>query len=92
MPAGTYAHQIFDRLLIDLSYNFSRLEGNTCSLLDTKKLILEGISPKEKLDEEKTMILNHKEVIRYLVDTAPRLEIDKEVYLHTALSSLRTDC
>ena len=26
-PAGTYAHQIFSRLLIDLSYNSSRLEG-----------------------------------------------------------------
>ena len=31
-PAGTYAHQIFNRLLIDLSYNSSRLEGNTYSL------------------------------------------------------------
>lgn len=34
-PAGTYAHQIYTRLLIDLSYNSSRLEGNTYSLLDT---------------------------------------------------------
>ena len=39
-PAGTYAHQIFNRLLIDLSYNSSRLEGNTYSLLDTQKLLL----------------------------------------------------
>ncbi|HEV3269266.1 MAG TPA: Fic family protein [Candidatus Rhabdochlamydia sp.] len=88
VPAGTYAHQIFNRLLIDLSYNSSRLEGNTYSLLDTKKLILEGISPEGKLDEEKTMILNHKEAIRYLVDTAPRLEIDKATIctLHFLLS------
>lgn len=34
-PAGTYAHQIFNRLLIDLSYNSSRLEGNTYSRLDS---------------------------------------------------------
>ena len=88
VPAGTYAHQIFNRLLIDLSYNSSRLEGNTYSLLDTKKLILEGISPEGKLNEEKTMILNHKEAIRYLVDIAPRLEIDKETIctLHFLLS------
>jgi len=28
-----------DRLLIDLSWNSSRLEGNTYSLLDTRRLI-----------------------------------------------------
>ena len=38
-PAGTYAKQILNRLLIDLSWNTSRLEGNTYSLLDTKRLI-----------------------------------------------------
>ncbi len=38
-PAGTYATQILNRLLIDLAWNSSRLEGNTYSLLDTKRLI-----------------------------------------------------
>ena len=38
-PAGTYARQILNRLLIDLSWNSSRLEGNTYSLLDTKRLL-----------------------------------------------------
>jgi hypothetical protein len=38
-PAGAYAKQILDRLLIDLSSNSSRLEGNTYSLLDTRRLI-----------------------------------------------------
>ena len=37
-PAGTYAKQIFRRLLIDLSWNSSRLEGNTYSLLETERL------------------------------------------------------
>lgn len=77
-PAGTYAHQIFNRLLIDLSYNSSRLEGNTYSLLDTQKLILEGATPEGKLDEEKVMILNHKEAIRYLVDNAGKLEVNNQ--------------
>jgi len=76
-PAGTYAHQIFNRLLIDLSYNSSRLEGNTYSLLDTERLLLHGDSAEGKLDEEKVMILNHKEAIRYLVDNAPRLEVNR---------------
>ena len=32
-PAGTYARHLANRLLIDLSWNSSRLEGNTYSLL-----------------------------------------------------------
>lgn len=77
-PAGTYAHQIFNRLLIDLSYNSSRLEGNTYSLLDTKRLLLEGTSAADKLDEEKIMILNHKEAIRYLVDSASSIDVSAQ--------------
>lgn len=74
--AGTYAKKIYHRLLIDLSYNSSRLEGNTYSLLDTERLIFEGIDPPDKLDEEKIMILNHKEAIRHLVDAASKIQID----------------
>ncbi len=87
-PAGTYAHQIFNRLLIDLSYNSSRLEGNTYSLLDTQRLLLEGSSAEGKLEEEKVMILNHKEAIRYIVDNASRLTISEETIctLHYLLS------
>lgn len=87
-PAGTYAHQIFNRLLIDLSYNSSRLEGNTYSLLDTERLLLYGDSAEGKLDGEKIMILNHKETIRYIVDNASAIQIKKETIctLHYLLS------
>ncbi|OAI47954.1 hypothetical protein AYO45_05445 [Gammaproteobacteria bacterium SCGC AG-212-F23] len=74
LPAGTYARQIYNRLLIDLSYNSSRLEGNTYSLLDTERLILEGAEVPGKLDEEKIMILNHKEAIAYLVNNAQKIQ------------------
>lgn len=87
-PAGTYAHQIFNRLIIDLSYNSSRLEGNTYTLLDTEKLVLHGHTAEGKLDEEKAMILNHKEAIRYIVDNAARVEVSCNVIytLHYLLS------
>lgn len=74
MPAGTYARKIYNRLLIDLSYNSSRLEGNTYSMVDTEKLVLEGIAADGKLDIERVMILNHREAIRYLVDGIHSLE------------------
>lgn len=75
LPAGTYAQRIFNRLLIDLSYNSSRLEGNTYSLPDTEKLLLEGVAADNKLDAERIMLLNHKEAIRFLVEGINRLEI-----------------
>lgn len=74
--AGTYARYIYNRLLIDLSYNSSRLEGNTYSLLDTEKLIIEGVGADNKLDAEKVMILNHKDAIRYLIDNAAKITIN----------------
>jgi Fic family protein len=87
-PAGTYARHIYNRLLIDLSYNSSRLEGNTYSLLETKQLLIEGLDAPGKLNEEKTMILNHKEAIRYLVDQSNVSDIQETtIYtLHYLLS------
>ena len=70
LPAGTYARKILERLLIDLSFNSSRLEGNTYTLLDTERLIGAGEAAPEKSFEERTMILNHKEAIQYLVEQA----------------------
>lgn len=75
-PAGTYAHKVYNRLLIDLTYNSSRLEGNTYSLLETERLVLEGAPADGKMSMEKVMILNHKEAIRHLIDTAAKLKID----------------
>ncbi len=87
-PAGTYAYQIFNRLLIDLSYNSSRLEGNTYSLLDTERLLLHGDSPEGKLEEERVMILNHKEALRHLVENASKVKVtSNEIFtLHYLLA------
>jgi len=57
-PAGTYARKILNRLLIDLSFNSSRLEGNTYSLLDTERLIQDGAPAEGKDAQETQMILN----------------------------------
>ncbi|GHU26951.1 hypothetical protein FACS189488_15070 [Betaproteobacteria bacterium] len=44
-PAGTYARDILGRLLVDLSWASSRLEGNTYSRLDTQLPALSGDHP-----------------------------------------------
>ena len=69
-PAGTYARHIMQRLLIDLAWNSSRLEGNTYSLLETEKLILHNEQSIGKNAMETQMILNHKDAIEFLVESA----------------------
>lgn len=76
LAAGTYARQICQRLLIDLSYNSSRLEGNTYSRLDTEKLVEAGVSAEGKVHEETVMIMNHKEAILFLVENAQEIELN----------------
>lgn len=75
-PAGTYAREILSRLLIDLSWASSRLEGNTYSRLDTQNLIEFGERAEGKDATEAQMILNHKGAIEFLVDGPVRTEID----------------
>lgn len=69
-PAGTYAKQILQRLLIDLSWNSSRLEGNTYSLLDTQRLVADNQPSAQRKPEETQMILNHKDAIEFIVQNA----------------------
>jgi len=69
-PGGTYARQILQRLLIDLSWNSSRLEGNTYSLLDTERLVLEGREAEGKALLDRQMIVNHKAAIEWMVEEA----------------------
>lgn len=81
-PAGTYAKQIFNRLLIDLSWNSSRLEGNTYSLLETQRLIEKGVAASGKDLRETQMILNHKAAIEFLVESAKDLRVSRYVILN----------
>lgn len=87
-PAGTFARQIFERLLIDLAWSSSRLEGNTYSRLDTENLLERGEKAVGKDARETQMILNHKKAIEMLVDGAPDIGFNRYTLLnlHAALS------
>ncbi|WP_035724634.1 Fic family protein [Fodinicurvata fenggangensis] len=81
-PAGTYAKQILNRLLIDLSWNSSRLEGNTYSLLDTRRLLEFGEEAEGRDRLEAQMILNHKDAIEFLVNGANEIEFNRHTILN----------
>lgn len=77
-PAGTFARDILNRLLIDLSWASSQLEGNTYTRLDTERLIEFGQAAAGKDALETQMILNHKAAIEYLVRDTEHVGIHPE--------------
>lgn len=86
--AGTFARDLAARLLIDLSWASSQLEGNTYSLLDTERLIQHGQAAQGKGAAETQMILNHKRAIEILVEGAEEIAFNRFTLmsLHAALS------
>lgn len=87
-PAGTFARDMLGRLLVDLSWASSRLEGNTYSRLDTRNLIELGRVAGGKDAMETQMILNHKAAIEMLVEEADEVGFDAFTFqnLHAVLS------
>lgn len=81
-PAGTYAHDILNRLLIDLSWASSHLEGNTYSRLDTQNLIEHGREAEGKDRLETQMILNHKQAIEFLVENASEIGFNMFTFMN----------
>ena len=81
-PAGTYAKQILSRLLIELAWNSSRLEGNTYSFLDTKRLIELDQEAEGRAHLDAQMILNHKDAIEFLVSAANEIGFNRYTILN----------
>ncbi len=61
-----------ERLIIELSWKSSKIEGNTYTLLDTEKLILENKEAPGHDKNEARMILNHKEAFNYVREQADK--------------------
>ena len=77
-----------ERLIIELSWKSSRIEGNTYTLLDTEKLILEHTLAVGHDKNEARMILNHKDAFSFIRDNANEYKILTKAnleQLHTLL-------
>lgn len=78
----------FERLLIELSWKSSQIEGNTYSLLDTEVLIKDNIEAEGHKKEEAIMILNHKKALEYIFGNGSyykKLTLKKIEELHAIL-------
>ncbi len=63
-----------ERLGIDLSWKSSQIEGNTYTLLETERLLRESKTADGKMQEEATMLLNHKYALRFILDNPDYLQ------------------
>ncbi|MCY3621839.1 MAG: Fic family protein [Gammaproteobacteria bacterium] len=89
LPAGTYARRILTRLLVDLAWASSRMEGNTYEILETERLIEAGQEASGRDRAEALMILNHRDAIEYVVDHLADADIDRRTLcdLHALLAN-----
>ena len=67
-----------ERFIIELSWKSSKIEGNTYTLLDTEKLIREGVAADGHPKNEATMILNHKKAFSFIRENLESVRNDYE--------------
>jgi len=86
--SATIQKKELERFVIELSWKSSKIEGNTYTLLDTEKLIMERKKAEGKTEQEARMILNHKDAFDFIYKkpenfkTITRKNLDE---LHTIL-------
>lgn len=67
-------HKEMTRLAVDLSWKSSQIEGNTYTLLETERLLLEQRTAEGKTRDEATMLLNHKAALDFIVSEPDYLQ------------------
>jgi Fic family protein len=64
----------FEKLAIDLSWKSSQIEGNTYSLLETERLLIDQVTADGKTKDEATMLLNHKQALDFILENRNYIE------------------
>jgi Fic family protein len=86
---STILNKEFERLMIELSWKSSQIEGNTYDLLDTEQLLKYNIPSPKHSEYETNMLLNHKVAIEYTrsnADLYQHLTLNKVMDIHTLLT------
>ncbi len=80
-----------ERLIIELSWKSSKIEGNTYTLLDTEKLILENKEAVGHDKKEAVMILNHKDAFNFVRENINNFKTLNKINLEQLHSILTKD-
>lgn len=80
-----------ERLIIELSWKSSKIEGNTYTLLDTEKLILENKEAVGHNKKESVMILNHKDAFNFVRENISNFKTLNKINLEQLHSILTKD-
>jgi Fic family protein len=80
-----------ERLVIELSWKSSKIEGNTYTLLDTEKLILENKEAPGHPHSEAQMIINHKNAFTFVREHAAFFKAPSRTYIEKLHSILVKD-
>ena len=85
---GVYFRKQMQRLLVDLTWNSSRIAGNACTLDQARELCESGERPTSGKPAEMQMLLNHKSAVEWLVHQAGTAGFDHFTIcnLHALLS------
>lgn len=86
--SDTLLKKEFERLIIELSWKSSQIEGNTYSLLETERLLIEKKESSGHSQEEAVMILNHKKALDYIrknLGDFKRITATKIINIHQLL-------
>lgn len=83
------AHELFNRLYIDLAYNSTRLEERNYSLLDTVLLVEASLVGNVQASFEAQIILNHKQAISFIFDNLNEVQLNVEtlISIHALLTN-----
>ncbi|MFA6375926.1 MAG: Fic family protein [Candidatus Paceibacterota bacterium] len=81
----------WERLVIELSWKSSKIEGNTYTLLETEKLILENKKAAGRSKDETQMILNHKDALNFVRENAKEFAVINRTNLEKLHSILVKD-
>ncbi len=88
LPAANFKRE-FERLVIELSWKSSAIEGNTYTLLETEFLIKQNKYAPGRRKEEAIMILNHKKTLEYIrnnLSTFKKMTVAKLEDVHFLLT------
>ena len=75
----------YEDFLVEFAYNTTSIEGNTITLKEVTKLLLEDLTPKERTPREIFDLQNTKKVFFYLLNEKPTFNEEFVIKIHDML-------